>query len=213
MCRFFQKTEWKSIDMVQIVKRSRILIIDDEPFPYVELLKGDGYNIDYWNGNIERIDNLENGYYDLILLDFHGVGTKISEKQGFGILEYVKNKNPVQLVIAMSNKDWGLEYQSFIDLADSKISKTSDYIDFKRAIDILLEKRFSKEYYIELIMSQSTIMQKAEIEKYFLKSLKSKKPAEKLLQKLDPVTIEVVLRITNNALTIYNIINTFSGGC
>lgn len=68
---------WPQLSLEEIKKRARILIIDDMGFAYGDLFRSDGYAIDEWK-DVESLSRLEEGDFDLILLDVHGVGKKIS---------------------------------------------------------------------------------------------------------------------------------------
>ena len=95
---------------------------------------------------------LEQGAFDVILLDIHGVGQKESKEQGFGLLKHLRASSPAQVVIAYSNADWGLKYQEFFDMADAKLDKRADYVDFKRVVDQQLQRRFTLDFYLERIL-------------------------------------------------------------
>lgn len=144
-----QKT-YTQPSLEEIKKRAKILVIDDSEFAYAPLFKRDGYTIEKWD-DVENLEQLENNYFDLILLDIQGVGQNESEEEGFGILKHIREKSPAQIVIAFSNADWSLKYQGFFDLADSKLAKSQDYVEFKRIVDNLLTQRFNPNFYIEKI--------------------------------------------------------------
>jgi len=140
----------------EIKKRARILVIDDNDFAYEPLFKRDGYTVEKWD-DIQSLEKLENNFYDLILLDIQGVGQAESEEEGFGILKHIRSQSPAQIVIAFSNADWSLKYQQFFDLADRKLAKSQDYVEFKRTVDELLAQRFNPEFYINKIENLGTL--------------------------------------------------------
>jgi hypothetical protein len=79
-----KKQTWPETPFEEIKKRARLLVIDDDVFAYCELFKRDGYAIDQWS-DVEDLNKLENGIFDLILLDIQGVGKTISpSEQGLG---------------------------------------------------------------------------------------------------------------------------------
>jgi len=137
---FFKSKRNKKNNIIvpQAKAAPKILVIDDHANPIVKLLRTEGYDVDEDNGSLSNLRNLENGHYDLILLDFDGVGVEFSKKQGIGVLEHIKTKNPKQKILAYSNKNWGLDYQEFIQLADGVLGKAAGYGEYKRKIDELL---------------------------------------------------------------------------
>jgi hypothetical protein len=141
--------DWPKWSRDEITKRAKLLVIDDSEFPLIKAFRKDGYNVTKWN-DVRDLGQLETDSYDLVLLDLEGVGRALSPDQGFGILKHVRETNPTQLVIAYSNQEWSLEYQHFFDEADAALPKTkTDYYEFKRTVDRLLDQRFSLDYYIE----------------------------------------------------------------
>lgn len=129
-----------------IKKRARILIIDDDVFQYLELFRSNGYNVEHWK-DVDNLDRLERGDFDVILLDIQGVGKKISDDQGAGVLQHLKRKNPSQLVIAYSNADFTMRYQQFFSMADASLEKSADYSQFQLQLDDLLKRRFDIDFY------------------------------------------------------------------
>lgn len=148
---FFRKKSWPEFPLEEIKKRAKILVVDDNEFNYGVLFSRDGYAFEKWD-DIVSLEKMESGYFDIILLDIHGVGLKESEEQGLGILKHLRNVCPSQIIIAYSNADWPLKYQEFFDLADSKLDKRQDYVEFKRVVDKLLKDKFSLGFYVERII-------------------------------------------------------------
>jgi DNA-binding NarL/FixJ family response regulator len=132
-------------------KKSRILVIDDQVFPYQELLKRDGYDVERW-AEVENLSKLTDGYFDILLLDINGVGLKESPKrQGLGILEHVKHSNPAQQVVLYSSRPQSITQREVLILADKVLDKKSEYVEYKTAIDDLLQTRFSEGYFISVM--------------------------------------------------------------
>jgi len=151
---FSKKKQWPNLAIEEIRKRARILVIDDSDFFYLQLFKNDGYTIEKWN-DVDDLQKLESGYFDIILLDIQGIGKKQSKDQGFGILKHIHQACPAQIVIAYSNADFSLKYQDFFKNADATLAKTDDYVDFKRTVDKLLVQRFSMGFYVDRIIKLS----------------------------------------------------------
>jgi len=132
----------------EIRKRARVLVIDDDAdaFP-CELLQNEGYNVRYWS-KVENLHDLENGEFDLIVLDIFGVApARVSENDGLGILEHLKKHNPAQLVIAYSGQKYDLSQSSFWSMADDYLGKPSSLIGCKEKIDGLLRRSFTPQHY------------------------------------------------------------------
>jgi CheY-like chemotaxis protein len=147
---FAQKKRWPKVDHEEIRKRARLLVIDDTEFPYLDLFRRDGYQVDKWD-DVEDLHKLESGKFDLILLDIRGVGSEYSKDEGLGILRHLRHAAPTVMLVAYSDSDFSLEYQEFFELADATLSKRADYVDFKSRVDQLLETRFSLSFFVDRI--------------------------------------------------------------
>src|SRR4051812_29149448 len=95
-----RRREWSMLSHDEIVKRARIVIVDDAEFPYKQLFERDGYTIQQWPDVTDHLPALENGQFDLILLDLVGVGQAESKDEGFGILKHIRQTSPAQIVVA-----------------------------------------------------------------------------------------------------------------
>jgi CheY-like chemotaxis protein len=148
----FKKSQtWPVVPHAEIVHRARILVVDDDDFAYMPLFARDGYTIQKWS-DVSDLGALETGGFDLILLDLKGVGLKESSDEGFGILKHIRETSPAQIVIAYSNSDLSLAYQPFFRDADAVLHKTqTDYVEFKRTVNQLLDERFSLGFYLSRI--------------------------------------------------------------
>jgi hypothetical protein len=135
-----------SLDEVR--KRAQILIIDDQEWPHQKQLEADHFHVTRWV-DVEDTDSLTNGSYALVLLDINGVGlTHSPERQGVGILDYVKKKNPAQLVIVYSAQPQAVGDAVTLARADAVMDKGSSYLEFRDKIDGLLMRRATPDYFV-----------------------------------------------------------------
>lgn len=168
-----------SDDFDELKKRTRIIIIDDENSFPTRLFKDEGYSIDKWD-NVQDYTKLENGFFDIIILDIKGVALHISEDDGLGVLVNLKKKNPAQIIISYSQHSYDLSKIEFFQLADENIAKPSDFLKIKNILDNIIATKFKPDRYInalDTILKQNHIKDddikkiKAEI----AKSIKTKK--------------------------------------
>jgi len=207
----FRSQKWPHVDHAEIVKRARILVIDDGDFPYMPLFRKDGYTVEKQN-DVKQLGALETGEYDVILLDLVGVGGKQSAEQGLGILQHIRTTNPAQIVVAYSNAEWSLEYKPFFDQADAVLHKTrADYYEFKRTVDKLLDQRFSCGFYVSRAVSElgDRAAQAPKAEKKITDALR-KRDTRRLRSYLeshidDAVTIDRVVQIVQVGIGVAQI--------
>lgn len=138
------------LGLEEIIRRAQILVVDDEDFPYATLFRREGYNVTKWR-DVSKISEIEQGKFDVVLLDLQGIGRKLSADQGLGVLRHIKKARPSQVIVAYSNADWPVKYQPFFDKADRVLSKSADYVDFKREVDELLQEHFSVGFHRDRI--------------------------------------------------------------
>ena len=88
----------KSIEKLR--ERVKILLVDDEEYEIIDILKTRGYDI-YYKSDINYL--IETEPFDIILLDIKGIAKMFgSPKQGFGFAINVKNKYPQKVVVSFS---------------------------------------------------------------------------------------------------------------
>lgn len=211
MFGWFRK-RWPQVPFDEIRKRARLLVIDDQEFPYKILFERDGYTLEKW-ADVDALSRLEEGAFDLILLDLQGVGGQESIEQGFGVLKHLRNRSPAQIIVAYSNADWGLQYQEFFRLADAVLPKSADYVDFKRRVDELLRDRFSLGFYLSRITSEAKKLDlpEPELTDVATKAILARNPTKfrDCLRRypLTPAQIDRFLSIANSAISILKLWN------
>lgn len=137
----------------ELKKRLKIIVIDDvDTFP-LQQFKDYGYNVDYWE-KVKDIKKLEDGFYDIIILDIGDVAKEISEDDGFGVMERLKKHNPSQIIIAYSGQNFDFSKQKFWELADDKIAKPSLFLKTESVVSNIIEKKLNIESYLEVLRKQ-----------------------------------------------------------
>jgi len=194
---------WPTPSFEQIRKRARILVIDDQAFPYEALFARDGYSLTK-EDDVSSLSDLEDGDYDLILLDLQGVGSKESSDEGLGVLRHLREVRPAQMVIAYSEATFGLKAQPFFRLADGVLQKSADYIAFKEKVDELLQSRFSVGFYVGRIAVEAGLAgrENARLADLAQRAIISGRPAKLrafLKDKIDDKTIRRILIIIEAA--------------
>lgn len=128
-------------------KRSvRILVIDDDQNSFMPFkpLKKEGYDVEFWK-DVEDLGKLEQGIYDIVILDIRGVGKEwCPDEEGFGIIDLLKKRNPSQIVVAYSGETFDFTKGKFYRMADDMIPKQSvDPGTCKSVIDNLICTKLS----------------------------------------------------------------------
>jgi CheY-like chemotaxis protein len=187
-------------------KRARILVIDDDEdaFP-VKLLQQEGYNVHYWS-RIENIRSLEQGEFDIIILDIGGISSpELSKLDGFGVLDHLKRYNPGQIIIAYSGRSFDLGQQQFFQKADDFLGKPSDLLECKQKIDRLIQTKFTVMHYWNTVVS---VLLRNEVSEKKIRKFESLFVANaQRKQRLSAETIVNILKVSKEvAQTVFTIL-------
>lgn len=144
------RRSWPRPSKDDLVRLSKLLVIDDQEFDYLPLFESEGYTVVKWD-DVPNLQRLETSEFHVVLLDLKGVGRKFSSAEGAGIIDHIRETNPAQIVIAYSSARHSFAHQHFFDKADYRIPKSEDFAVFKRKVDESLERRFSEEFYLSRI--------------------------------------------------------------
>lgn len=146
-------------DVMHLRRTARILVIDDDrdAFP-IDLLKREGYSIDHWP-LVTELRRLEQGDFDVIFLDIHGVAANLGQADGIGILGAIKRTNPHQIVVAFSGQSFDLSKMDFWKGADAGLKKPVDFLTAKETIDRMLSKLTVEHYWKSIcaLLSQNGV--------------------------------------------------------
>jgi CheY-like chemotaxis protein len=131
----------------ELIRRSRILVIDDERPDLIDDLQRSHFAVDYLADiRPENLaDRLDSNLYDLVLLDFGQVGEGIGREQGLSILRHIKRVNPAVVVLAYTSKALETQHADFYRLADGVLPKDAGIADSMRRIEEALQKAHSVE--------------------------------------------------------------------
>jgi len=116
----------------------RIAVIDDHAFPYEQMLKSNGYVVDYI-GDIRNISEVSE--YAIILCDLQGVGQYLNKQsQGAFIIDEIKRNHPEKIVIAYtggaSDDAITLRAQEF---ADFFLKKDLEFDEWRDRLDATID--------------------------------------------------------------------------
>lgn len=142
---FFRKRRISEVNVAiprdELIRRSRILVIDDERPDLIEDLKNAGFSVDY-EPDIDKasIVKLERSTYDLILLDFADVGRTIGPEQGLSLLRHIKRVNPSVVIFTYTSRALGTEHAEFYRAADGVLKKDAGIAESMETVEDGLRK-------------------------------------------------------------------------
>lgn len=159
-------------------KDVKIVVIDNDPFPYIDILRNHNFNI-------EQLPDLETlasiSTYDIVLCDVQDVGQKFSETyQGAYLVKEIRKKYPFKYIISYTAFDNDARYTALLKSADDSIKKDEDTEVWVSKIDSAIESVYDVEeqwYKIrDYLLSQKVSMfQVALLENEFVCRIQKKK--------------------------------------
>lgn len=127
----------KSFQLKSIKKNSiPILIIDDNTFEYEEEMKDCGFNIRC----IQDLDDVKMAeHYQIIISDIKGVGKKISNKEGIGLIHELSKQYPYKLYGVYTGNNINIELTELLGGVEI-VSKNYDKDDWNSLLYKLVKK-------------------------------------------------------------------------
>lgn len=115
----------------------KMVLIDDEQFPYLGLLKQHKFNIDTLN-DVTSLTTLE--AYDVILCDINGVGKNFSEKyQGAYLVKEIYKRYPFKIIISYTCLNFDARYNEYLKYADFSIKKDNESEEWVEKLDMAID--------------------------------------------------------------------------
>lgn len=122
----------RNITLEDIKAKIRILFIDDkDDFRIVDMLKHNGYNVDYVS-DIYDIDDAKLKYADIVFVDINGVGVTMGFKnQGVGLCGAIRDYyGDSKKLILYSGETLGNIFDADVKKVDATLPKDSDLYQF-----------------------------------------------------------------------------------
>jgi len=116
----------------------RLLVVDDESnirLLYAQELADEGYEVMTAAGAAEAAETLQNGRFDLVVLDI-----KLKQESGLDLLQHiVKEKHDLPVILCSAFSCYKDEFSAW--LADGYVVKSSDMQELKDEIRRVLDKK------------------------------------------------------------------------
>lgn len=150
----------------QLIKNSRVLIIDDEEPQLKQDLEQRGFAA-AWAKDVDQNlqQQIEAGIFDLIILDFAGVGAAMGPDEGLDILRHVRRVSPAVIVLAYTSKSLDSSKADFYRLTDGVLSKDAGIGESLEKVEDALRKASSPANLWKALLSKLDVKPGSEQEK------------------------------------------------
>lgn len=130
----------------------KVLIVDDETFEIVDLLRTWKYDV-YYKKDITYA--IEAEAFDIIIIDIAGIASALkSSMGGFAIAEEIKKRYPWKQVWCYSGNLLKEEIASRISRIDGYIGKDTDIDKWNEKLDNIIETYSSNDYRIDVFRKE-----------------------------------------------------------
>ncbi len=184
-----------------------ILVVDDKKFEHVDRLRRDGFDITFRN-DLDQFIDIDDFQFDLILMDLHGVGLKLSDDGGRGVIRHIKKISPTQLVLAYTaHQGSPSKFEGVFKDADEVLDKGASYLSFKTSIEENLERLRSPEHFMDRALADISISVAARerLRSVFCEALNSETLDAGVLEELGELKVEhreLVKRALHHAVVV-----------
>jgi len=89
----------------ELLRRGRIAVLDDDRPEMLKDLQDQGLAIDHMLSTKDpKFPRLAEAFYDLLLLDYGGIGGRFGNDDGLDVLRHLKRVNPALRVLAFTGR-------------------------------------------------------------------------------------------------------------
>lgn len=187
-------------------EKVKILIIDDEDFSYLDILKQHNFRITHINDltDIEQTDP-----YGIILCDIKGVGRHFASKfEGAHVIQEIKKRYPLKVIYGYTGHQFDADYNQFFSMCDDMLKKDIDSDDWVEKLDIAISTCLDpneqwKKIRNKLISINIPTRTIATIEDDFVRFALGKQnefPSKYTSSKIPPEIKDILLSIIGNAI-------------
>jgi hypothetical protein len=146
---FFRDKEFSietNVTRQEIIKKTRIAVIDDdEKLQLIDFLKKQGFSVDHdRKGN--DLSKYSTGIYDVIIVDYHGVGSDLGNAQGLSLLRFLRKEAVGVRLIAYTSRSLTASEADFFKLSHAVLPKDWGVMDSMELIEEQVRITYSKSY-------------------------------------------------------------------
>lgn len=161
----------------ELIKRARILVIDDEKPLLISELEKVGFSVQY-DPTGDDTSRVERQLYDLVVLDYSGVGKNHGTDQGLSLLRHIRRVAPATRVLAYTSKPLGADQSEFYRLTSGTLLKDEGITESLKCVEDELRKALQLEFIWSALLVMTGVepdsVSEADLRKGLVKALKSR---------------------------------------
>ena len=164
----------RSLPRADILRRGRIALLDDERPEMLDDLRNSGLSIDHFTSTDDnRFSKLSEAFYDLLLLDYGGIGARYGGDEGLDVLRFLKRVYPSLRIVAFTARTFDSSKADFFRLCDGVIKKDSGIRETMEIIEQHLSTVLTAQYQFDGLVRTLDLdaAQRAELERAVLSDI------------------------------------------
>jgi DNA-binding NarL/FixJ family response regulator len=152
-----------SLPRSELLRQGRIALLDDETPEMLKDLQGHGLSIDHLRSTDDpNFQRLAEGFYDLLLLDYGGIGSTFGKDEGLDVLRYLRRINPALRILAFTARTFDSSRADFFRLCDAVVKKDSGTRETLEQIEFHLAQVLTPAYQLKALVRALGLSQEAE---------------------------------------------------
>lgn len=146
-------TEMRSpLPRLEVLRKGRIAVLDDEVPEMLPDLAGHGLSVMHIASTDDaQFQALADGYYDLLLLDYGGIGPRFGKDEGLDVLKYLKRVNPALRILAFTARTFDASKADFFRLCDGIVKKDAGIRETLEQIEANLAEVLTPAYQFDAL--------------------------------------------------------------
>lgn len=198
-----------SDDIRHVRKAARILVIDDQIFNYLDVIR------DKYGFSITQVEDIEHipfvKDYSVILCDIDGVGKGMGCRHGGDLIIELRKSYPLKTIVAYTGHSYSAQFNKFYSVADKVMEKDIELQEWVEELDELClslvnpihQWKKARDYLFKNGVKVEVV---SKLEHHFVKGYMSKKGLDKfkdlkVVNGLSEDARNVVIGLVTNMLT------------
>jgi DNA-binding response OmpR family regulator len=131
----------------EVLRRARVAVLDDETPEMLQDLRAQGLAITHVRSTEDQqFQAVADGTYDLLLLDYGGIGPRFGPDEGLDVLRYLKRVNPGLRILAFTGRTFDASKADFFRLCDAVVKKDAGIRETLELLESHLSEVLTSNY-------------------------------------------------------------------
>ena len=164
-----------ALPRAEVLRWARVAVLDDEAPEMLQDLQGQGLAITHVRSTEDpQFQSVADGGYDLLLLDYGGIGPRFGPDEGLDVLRYLKRVNPALRILAFTGRTFDASKADFFRLCDGVVKKDAGIRETMELLESHLSEVLTPYYQFESLTSALglNVEQRRELEKTLSKAIR-----------------------------------------